>query len=119
MATYPTSPVPVYVYTQVLSFKTIVSDPNMGILIEQRRAKWPKTGLRSWALQYKYTDSGSDTLWDFYQARCGPWESFTFVDPDPNGDGTSYTARFIDGSMTRSLFTYQAYSTGVRILQVI
>lgn len=119
MATYPTTPKPLYVYSQSIQFFTMESAEDMGIFFNQRRAKYPVTGRNIWSLVYRYKDTGSDTLWDFYSARSGPWNRFTFVDPDPNGSGATYDARFIDPKMSRDLYSYLLYSSGLRIIEMI
>lgn len=78
--TYPATPIPSYSSILDHEFRTLISDFESGK--EQRRTMWrfPK---RTFALIYKalaMTESQRDALYEFFQNRRGPYESFWFFD---------------------------------------
>jgi uncharacterized protein (TIGR02217 family) len=80
MALFPGTPKPSYSYVLNHEFRTIISDFESGE--EQRRTMWrfPK---RTFALIYKIlsiTAGERDAIYEFYQNRRGPYESFWFFD---------------------------------------
>jgi len=57
-----------------IDYRTLITEMEDGD--EKRRAKWPY-GLRNYTLQlYAYSKSNMDTIWDFYIARKGSYDSF-------------------------------------------
>ena len=57
-----------------IGFKTLITPMESGL--ERRRAKWTY-GLRSYRLKlFAYTKSDMDTVWDFYIARKGAYDTF-------------------------------------------
>lgn len=113
MANYPSSPVPQWIYTKGVQFKTLISPFENGA--EQRRPKWGQ-GKVTFSLMYNaITDAEFTTLWDFYVARKGSNESFTFTDPLTS---TNYTMRFSDDNMSADEFAYKVLKTGLNLIQV-
>lgn len=113
MQTYPATPVPSFSYVQGIQFKTIISQ--FENLAEQRRQKWSQ-GKRTFSLTYPVLSSTDmDTLWNFYVARNGSYDAFTFVDPISS---TSYTVRFQDDSLSREEFAYRLEKIGIKLIQV-
>ncbi len=114
METFPASPPPSYVFTEKIGFKTLVSDFANGA--EQRRNKWGQ-GKRSFTLTYDVlTAAETNTLYNFYVARKGPFEAFSFVNPM---DSQTYTVRFVDDEMSYDEFDIQLRRTGVKLIQVL
>ena len=113
METYPTSPVIQYVFTEKIDFKTLVSAFENGY--EQRRRKWAH-GKRSFSLKYNVlTYNETDTLYDFYIARNGTYDAFSFVNPN---DNQTYTVRFTDDQMSFDHFSQAICSTGLNMVEV-
>lgn len=80
MEIFPSIPIPSYSYILDSQFRTLVSDFESGT--EQRRIMWrfPK---RTVALNYKtqgFSSTGRDALYEFFQNRRGPGESFWYFD---------------------------------------
>lgn len=77
-STYPTTPIPHYVYTSGQSYKTLISTFDGGQESRRRLQRFP---LRNFALDYRLLSlANRDTLHDFYHARFGAYEDFWYVD---------------------------------------
>ncbi len=119
MATYPASPIPSYSYTKEVQYKTITSQFENGA--EQRRNKWSQ-GKRLFTLIYNaLTVAEATTLHDFFIARKGSFESFSYVDLITS---TTYTVRFVEDGFSMEEFTYTAAGIGlvktmVKFIQVL
>jgi hypothetical protein len=91
MAAYPsTNPFPTWPYTITPRYKTLITEFDNGA--EQRRAKWT---FPKFDVQLGYTGlqtTAADIIYDFYRARRGAYEEFTFHEVYPN---TSYTGLLI------------------------
>ena len=99
MSTYPAySEVPYAVFKDGLQFKTLISNfDDLGQ--EKRRRKW-LYHKRSVSLAYNNISKIDATiLWNFYAARSGSYDSFSFYYKDVN----DYTGEYVgtaDGSLT-------------------
>lgn len=98
--------------TFTLSVATVVLQPRFAVLIsafesaaEQRRKKHGKQ-LRSWRVTSSpITEADADAWQAFYEARSGPFETFSWESPI---DEVTYTVRFGEGSYA------QTFGGGVR-----
>ncbi len=65
---------PEFGLTESITFKTLITAMESGV--ERRRAKWTY-GLRNYRMKlFAYTQSSMNTLWDFYIARKGAYDTF-------------------------------------------
>jgi hypothetical protein len=114
MANYPTSPKPSYSVVKDINYKTLISNFENGA--EQRRNKWSQ-GKLSFSLVYKILTAAQMTiLWDFYIARKGSFESFTYTDVI---SATAYTVRFSEDSLSFEEFSNCLKTTGLKMIQVL
>ena len=113
MATYPSVPVPDYPITESTTYDVIVTrEPGK----ENRRSRHT-TALRIWELTYSAIDNGDcDYLWNFFKARKGRHESFTFVHPETD---VNYTARFSDDNISRSEIGLNLFDMAVNLIEVV
>jgi len=89
MADFPL--VPDFVFDETPQFRTLVSTMESGY--EQRRSKW-SSDLRRFRLSFKdRPKTDFETMRDFFIARLGKFDSFTFLNPNNN---TEYTVCFAD-----------------------
>ena len=92
MASFPLTPD--YTFTEGIDFKTKIVTFESGT--EQRHAKWA-SGKRRFTCDFT---NRSNTDWttfkNFYIARKGAYDSFTFTNPN---DSTAYTVRFASDSV--------------------
>lgn len=59
---------------ETIGFRTLITEMESGL--ERRRAKWTY-GLRTYRMKlFAYTESAMNTLWDFYIARKGAYDTF-------------------------------------------
>lgn len=59
---------------ETIGFKTLITEMKSGV--ERRRAKWTY-GLRAYRMKlFAYTQSSMNTIWDFYIARKGAYDTF-------------------------------------------
>lgn len=93
MATFPTTPKPQFEYVEEQEFKTIISIFDDGN--EQRRAKWAVPRYNVSLTYNALPASHSLTLWEFYKARKGAWESFYFFAGEAEADSRSYQKEYI------------------------
>ena len=113
MSTYPSIPVPDYPIKQDVMYDIISTDmPGK----ERTRARHT-TSKRSWILKYSKIHGGDCTyLWNFFIARKGQHESFTFVHPET---AVSYTARFAMDSLKREEIAENLFNVTIDLLEVI
>ena len=101
MATFPETINPVFPVLIEPVWDTLIHTMDSGA--EQRRQKSLYPRFNVTLSFYGLIASEAQTLWDFYMARKGAFESFYFFDPAPDisGNTTSYDDLFIgtgDGS---------------------
>lgn len=105
---------PSFIYIEELKFKTIVSEAESGK--EQRRKKWtnPK---REFTLKFDaIDDTTAKSIRDFFIARGGRFEAFTWLNPL---DNVVYTVRFTDDKLPREAFTPAFLSKfGMKFLEI-
>ena len=79
MATFPTTPKSNYPFSVEQEWKTIITSMDSGT--EDRKAKWafPKYNI---TMTFRtLSQANIKILWDFYQARKGPYEDFYLYNP--------------------------------------
>lgn len=118
MAAYPESPIPTFPYTIEPEWRTLVSEFDNGS--EQRRQKWTYAKYNLRLSYYGQPSSAVANLYEFYMARKGAYEAFTFFDPlgasshdglyIGTGDGAT-TAFDIPGRQISSLTVYRNGTT--------
>lgn len=95
---------PDFTYEEEIEYKTLVTKFENGV--EQRRSKWANP-LRRFRFVYKSrSQTDFETVRDFYNARLGQYESFTWTNPN---DSTSYTIRFEADTLRFKRKAYQVY----------
>jgi hypothetical protein len=114
METFPATPKSAYGYNKTVAFKTLISQFENGA--EQRRKKWSQGKLTFTLIWNAITPTNMAILWNFYIARLGSYDAFTFVDPLTT---SSYTVRFLDDSMSYEMFTYNLTRSGLKLIQVL
>ncbi len=101
------------VVEEEVMFNTLVSRFENGV--EQRRAKWANP-LRRWRLYFKIrTQTEMEAVRDFYIAKKGSYESFTWDNPN---DGQTYTVRFVEDSFRIKRVHYQIYDFEFAFVEV-
>jgi len=101
LQTFPASPVPTWVYDIDSTWNTLIID--YGNLVEQRIAL-NSTAQKAMAARWRsLTNTNRKIITDFFDARKGSFEAFTFVDPT---DSTSRTVRFLRDKINASYFNY-------------
>lgn len=118
MAVYPESPNPTFPYVIEPEWRTIVTEFDSGD--EQRRAKWTYAHYNIRLSYYGLNSSAVANLYEFYMARKGAYEAFTFFDPlgasshdglyIGTGDGAT-TAFDIPGKQITGLAVYRNGTT--------
>jgi len=79
-------------YTSSIEFNTIIDEKFTGN--EQRRGLWTKP-KRTWVLELDKNKVDREALADFFTARKGRKEAFSWVwKEDKGGDGKTYRVRF-------------------------
>jgi hypothetical protein len=105
---------PEYTFPTTVEFKTLISVGESGR--ERRRSKI-STQRREWSLKFGIlSDVETSLIWDFYLARKGAYESFTWQDPVEGG--SSVTVRFKDDKLTKNYFKYNAYNISINFIEV-
>lgn len=113
MAAYPETPQPTWVHVLTQEYRTLITEFDSGA--EQRRAKWLRP---KYHLQLTYSallSSEADALWNFYSARSGALESFSYFVP--------YSAAFVGlycgtGDGTSTAFTLPAKQSAGHVVYV-
>ena len=107
MATYPTDPKIQFPINKTPIWDTsIVKYKGMS---EKRKANF---SAERWEFNFSYrslTSTEKNTILNFYMARYGSYESFTFVNPDPN-DAGSYIVRFDNPTLDIVYIDYDLYN---------
>ena len=92
---------------------TIIDEFENGV--EQRRSKWSRT-KRQFNLSFTNApETDYETLRDFYIAKNGQADSFTFDNPN---DGVEYTVRFVEDSFKNRQKAYKIYDMSCSLIQV-
>lgn len=113
MATYPSAPIPDYPIEE-RTFYNVMITSLAGT--EKTRAKHT-TAIKGWALNYPAIHEGHcKYLWEFFNARKGSYESFTFVHPE---SAVSYTARFADDILKREEIGENLFDVEINLIEVI
>lgn len=81
---------------------------------ERRRQKGPPR--RRWVLRFRKDQVDGDAIWSFYVARCGAYEAFLWENPV---DGQTYTVRFEQDEMSRTVLWRAVFETGLSLIEVI
>lgn len=118
MAIYPATPNPVYPIIIKPVWNTLITQFDSGA--EQRRQKslYPKFDVK---LKYKgLSAADTQTLWDFYMARKGAFESFYFFDPAPDMSiATSYDNLLVGtGDGSTDIFDLPGKSTSSQTIYI-
>lgn len=79
MAAFPTSPQPTFPYAIEPEWRTLVTEFDSGE--EQRRKKWTYSHYNIRLSYYGLETSAVNNLYEFYMARQGAYEAFSFFDP--------------------------------------
>jgi hypothetical protein len=118
VAIYPESPVPTFPYAIEPEWRTIVTEFDSGA--EQRRQKWTYAHYNISLNYYGQPSTSISHLFEFYAARRGAYEAFTFYDPlgasshdnlyIGTGDGAT-TAFDIPGRQISGLVVYRNGTT--------
>ncbi len=108
MAVYPADPKADYVYGRSKRWKTIVSASESET--EKRYQEWA-SGRNIFTLVYSSLSfTNALLLWDFWDARKGMFENFSFVDQDPNVvSPVTFTMRFLMDELEKPLFDFGRY----------
>lgn len=109
MFTWPCDPSQI---DEELESSTLISQFQFGP--EQRRQKGPPR--RRWRLRFRKDQVDADAIWSFYVARRGAYEAFLWESPL---DEQTYTVRFEQDQMTRTVLWRAVYETGLVFVEVI
>jgi len=95
-----------------IQFNNLITEFESGK--EQRRVKGAPR--RTWKLRFKKDQVDADEIWDFYVARKGTFEPFEWTSPI---DGKTYTVRFAQDNLQRSVLWKVLYDFGLDLIEVI
>lgn len=113
MATYPSIPAPDYPIKEGKYYDVLVTN----IPGKERTRARHATPIRSWRLTYRAIHDGDcKYLWNFFNARKGRLESFTFVHPE---SGASYTARFSEDTLKREEIGNNLFKITIELTEVV
>lgn len=113
METYPSVPIPGFPIKEKIFYDTLITSL---VGAEKRRSRHT-TVTRYWTLNYHAIHDGDcGYLWDFFNARKGKYESFTFIHPESE---VSYTARFVDDILKRKEIGLNLFDVGIELVEVI
>ncbi len=103
---------------QIIRFKTLISRfDDLGE--EKRKQKWlyPRRDI---VVKYNFiTKANMEVLWEFYLARVGQLQAFSFFIPEPLGTPPSYTNEYIaTGDGTTDVFNLPAKLSSGRTVYV-
>ncbi len=98
--------------TEEVHFNTLITVYETGK--EQRRSKGEP--YRVWTIRFQKLKADADAIWDFYTARKGAFEAFTWKSPL---DGLTYNVRFADDILSKQTFWKIISSYGIRLKEVI
>lgn len=110
---FPSVPKPDYPIEESKTYDVLITNmPG-----KERRRTRHNTPIRSWRLTYNHIHDGDcKYLWDFFTARRGRYESFTFVHPET---GTNYTARFATDELKRDEVGENRFNMVIDLIEVI
>lgn len=111
MAVYPTSPMYSYPVTLTPVWNTLISDFEKGA--EQRRKKWAYAKYNVIVQYTALSTLDAKTIYEFYMARNGSYESFYFYDPYAFDHVGLYVAT---GDGVTDVFDIPGSSTSARTL---
>jgi len=112
MATYPSVPKPDYPLLEGYKYDVLTTN----IPGKEVTRKRHSTERKTWRLTYSAIHDGdAKYIWDFYVARKGKYESFTFVHPETAG---SFTARFDDDTLKRVEIGLNLFDIEVNLVEV-
>ena len=113
MATFPSVPVPDYPIREGKYYDVLVTN----IPGKERTRTRHTTPIRSWRLTYNAIHDGDcKYLWDFFNARKGRLESFTFVHPE---SAVSYIARFADDTLKREEIGENLFDVTIELREIL
>ena len=113
MATYPQTPKPDYSFTEEKYYDVLITN----IPGKELRRTRHTTAKLTWNLTYHAIHDGDcKYLWDFFIARKGKLESFTFVHPRT---AVSYTARFDDDRLNRKEIGNNLFDVTIKLIEVL
>lgn len=113
MATYPNIPVPDFPLKEGKYYDVLITTTPGKELSRTRHT----TAIHNWTLTYPAIHDGDcKYLWDFFIARKGRLESFTFVHPKTS---VSYTARFADDTLNREEVGNNLFNVTVKLVEVL
>jgi hypothetical protein len=105
MATYPTSPKIPFSVVKTPIWETVIT--KFKGLSEVRKSDY-STARYKFTFKYRnLTSAEKDIIRDFFIARNGSYESFTFVNPV---DSLSHTVRFLDNTLNIEYVAYDLYN---------
>lgn len=101
--------IPQFVFTEEVEFKVLISSGDAGK--ERRRLK--AGPFYTFKLVFDVlTATECDAIWNFYIARNGNYEAFTWTNPR---DSVSHTVRFVEGKLSRQWFTANAHKLSLNL----
>lgn len=104
---------PDYEYEVSAVFKNLVVESWSGK--EKRSEQAPVR--RRWKISFlQLTPTDANTLWSHYLAQKGDLHSFAYFD---YLSGEEFTARYANGTMSRSTFLYEAEKSGIELVEVL
>ena len=105
---------------EIVKFKTLITEFEDGT--EQRRSKWAYP-LREYRLNLKwYSETNMDTIWDFYIARKGAYDTFWVLIPTEyqvtlegigTGNGATKAFQLDEFPVNTTAATFTLYADGV------
>lgn len=95
-----------------IHYRTLITEFESGK--EQRRSKG--TPRRRWSLKFRKDQVDADTIWSFYVARKGAFESFQWVNPV---DTQTYKVRFAEDNLSRQAFWKLCFEYGITFVEVV
>lgn len=113
MATFSTSPAPIFPVNLEQEWKTIITTMDGQNEQRKKKAGWPKYNAR---LQFDVLSKAEETiLWDFYQARSGAWEEFWFFSPETKDWPKQYVGT---GDASETTFNLPGKSTSSQSIYI-
>jgi hypothetical protein len=102
-----------YPHAAVVKFENVISTSYSGK--EKRATKVPER--RMFRLRFEQlTHADADTLWDHYRGQTGTLTSFSYTDYN---SGETFTVRYVNDSLSRESFIFDAERVGIELIEVI
>jgi uncharacterized protein (TIGR02217 family) len=123
VAAYPESPYPTYPYVIEPEWRTLVTEFDSGE--EQRRSKWTYAHYNIRLSYYGLASSAVGNLYEFYMARKGASEAFSFFDPLGASTHTGLYVGTGDGATTafnlpgRQMASKTVYINGATVASTV